>query len=180
MNIYTKTGDKGETSLLGAKRVKKNCLEMVAIGEIDELNAYIGIVCAYYETHDEFSLFFNAIQHNLFVVGGELATVQTDLVEVPRLSSIAIKDVEKMIDKMQIELTALTQFILPGGSIIASHAFLARAVCRRAERAMVELSHHYDISEEIKQYLNRLSDFLFVFARYVNYKNDVEEVVWKK
>ena len=179
--IYTKTGDKGKTSLWGGKRVDKCCLEMEAIGEIDELNAFLGILIE--EIEEDFKMERNkllGIQNDLFVIGSNLAGLQTDLKNLPKLSSSKISKLEKWIDKIEEELPELKSFILPGGSEEAAMAFYARAICRRAERVVISLDQKYVVPVSIKKYLNRLSDLLFVLGRWFNLKNGVEEVKWKK
>jgi len=179
MKIYTKTGDKGDTSLLGGKRVGKECIEMMAIGEVDELNASLGVLISQLVDSD-LKKKLTRVQHKLFVIGGELAAVQTDLVDVPRVSADDVSTLEVLIDELHVDLPALTQFILPGGSAAAAQAFLTRAICRRAERAAVEISRHYELSDTIVEYLNRLSDALFTVGRYINVQRGVNEVVWNK
>lgn len=181
MKIYTKTGDKGETSLLGGKRVSKNCIEMQAIGEVDELNAYIGVVISLLPnefTGEKEKL--TRAQHKLFNIGSNLAAVQTDLISVPKLLPQDIAALENWIDEMTAELEPLTQFILPGGSVAASECFYARAVCRRAEREMVGLSLHYELDPLLIQYVNRLNDALFVLGRWINKQQHIADVKWEK
>lgn len=181
MKIYTKTGDSGKTSMLGGKRVSKSCLEMEAIGEVDELNAFLGILIE--EIEDDFKLEKNKlinIQNCLFVIGANLAAVQTDLKKINKLGNKEIKKLETWIDKMDSELPKLKNFILPGGSEESAKSFYARAICRRAERCVIKLEEKYKLDANIKKYLNRLSDLLFVLGRWLNYKSGVEEVKWKK
>ncbi|MFA7245044.1 MAG: cob(I)yrinic acid a,c-diamide adenosyltransferase [Candidatus Magasanikbacteria bacterium] len=181
MKIYTKTGDKGETSLLGGKRVFKNCVEIEAIGEVDELNSFLGMLLSSLENNfKKEKLFLQKIQNNLFNIGSALAAVQTDLVKIPQINKSATNSLEKAIDQMEKELPKLTQFILPGGHTSASLAFQTRAVCRRAERIIIKLNEHYVINKNILSYINRLSDYLFVLARYLNKKENVAEITWKK
>ncbi len=179
MKLYTKTGDSGETSLLGGKRVGKDCIEMGAIGEVDELNALLGVIIADMEQSDVSERLIQ-VQHKLFTLGSQLAAVQTELVDVPEVLDIDVSDLEVWIDELQSQVSELKQFILPGGDRIAAQIFFARAVCRRAERACVGLSKKHEISKLVLQYLNRLSDLLFVLGRFVNKERGVEEVVWEK
>lgn len=178
--IYTKTGDTGETSLLGGKRVGKNCIEIDAIGEVDELNSCVGVLIekmSFQEVKQKLSV----IQHNLFTVGSMIAAVQTGLVKVPELTESSVSDLEQWIDTMTLELPALTHFILPGGGCSASYSFFVRAVCRRAERRVVELAKKNSVlNPSVLHYLNRLSDLLFVLARWLNMKEGVHEVEWRK
>ena len=189
--IYTKTGDKGETSMLGGKRVSKSCLEMEAIGEVDELNAFLGMLIEELEDFEQEKNKLTDIQHQLFIIGSNLAALQASLIKIPKLKKIEITKLENWIDKMDKELPELKNFILPGGCEEASLAFYARAICRRAERRMIGLSEKYNnlprserssttgVPDNIKQYLNRLSDLLFVLGRWLNFKNGVKEVKWK-
>lgn len=182
MKIYTKTGDSGITSLLGGKRVRKSCIEIDAIGEVDELNSFLGVLVSLlpietYKTQKEQLL---RIQHQLFNVGGMIAATQTDLVEVPKLTLEHVEDLEKWIDSLQEMIPLLTQFILPGGNRISAVCHHARAVCRRTERRLVELKAGFDMDNQPLFFLNRLSDYLFVLGRYINMKEGNEEVVWKK
>ncbi|HAT04059.1 MAG TPA: cob(I)yrinic acid a,c-diamide adenosyltransferase [Candidatus Magasanikbacteria bacterium] len=181
--LYTKTGDKGDTSLLGGKRVRKSCIEMGAIGEIDELNSSLGVLIA--ELREE-KMAKNAvskliaIQRKLFTIGAQVASVQTTLTKVPRLSRRDVSVLEKWVDTMDTKLPRLTAFILPGGTEEAALAFHARAICRRAERNLVKLSDHYDLPIVLIQYLNRLSDALFALGRWINKKEGMKELKWKK
>lgn len=183
MKIYTKTGDGGETSLIGGGRVKKNCLEIDAIGEVDELNASVGVVVSL--LHDEALVdarhALEIVQHRLFTIGSNIANVQTQLDHIPSLITADIQMLEDWIDGMERDLEPLKQFILPGGHPAAAQAFLARAVCRRAERRVIDVSEIYaGLDPLVKQYLNRLSDTLFVLGRWVNGKNGVQDVLWEK
>ncbi|OIO18953.1 MAG: ATP:cob(I)alamin adenosyltransferase [Candidatus Magasanikbacteria bacterium CG_4_10_14_0_8_um_filter_32_14] len=181
MKIYTRAGDKGQTTLLGGKRVAKNCLEMDAIGEIDELNSTLGLLISYLQKKQtkELKILIN-IQNNLFNIGASLAAVQTKLTNIPKIKKTATDKLEKYIDDMSEQLPILNQFILPGGSIVASLAFQARAICRRAERVIVDLNSKYKLDKNILIFINRLSDFLFMLGRYFNQQNNVEEITWKK
>ena len=184
IKIYTKTGDQGETSLIGGRRVKKSCLEIDVIGEVDEANALLGVLVSELsrdELFDGVKVKLLTVQHRLFTVGSNLAAVQMSLGEMPRIVETDIGMLESWIDEMEEDLEPLTQFILPGGHEASAHAFVARAVCRRAERRLVDLAQGYpELSPLIKQYLNRLSDVLFVLARWVNAKSGFDDVVWKK
>ncbi len=181
MKIYTKTGDTGETSLLGGKRIRKNCLEMAVIGEVDELNSALGVLLSGLTIGENQEIaHLKEIQNNLFVVGSQLAAVQTELIKVPELPESQVLLLETWIDTMSAELPELTQFILPGGTVAAAQSFLARAICRRAERQIVELAQAYPNLAVAQKYLNRLSDALFVLARYLNIKAGEKEIFWKK
>lgn len=183
MKIYTKTGDKGETSLLGGKRVSKSCLEMQVIGEIDELNASLGAVVTALNCHSEQSeeslpQFIQNIQRDLFKFGAELAALQGPLEgSVEKIDNTRVGEMEVFIDKFWNELPPLRNFILPGGSLAGAQLHMARTVCRRAERQLVEFSKNGIVRPELNIYLNRLSDFLFAVARFVNYKEGAEEII---
>lgn len=182
MKIYTKTGDAGQTSLLGGKRVQKSCIEIDAIGEVDELNSFLGVLISilpeehYIQERD----LLTHIQHHLFNVGGMIAAAQTDLVDVPGVKEKHITEMEVWIDKLTQELPPLTQFILPGGHRAAAVCHHARAVCRRAERRVVELRAGIDIDDIVQMFLNRLSDLLFTLGRFINLKEGSSEVMWEK
>lgn len=181
--VYTKTGDKGETSLIGGKRVKKSCIEIDAIGEIDELNALIGVLISELpkEGFDNTKVRLSLVQHRLFTIGSNIADVQMKLGNVPKLAHQDIVELENWIDEMETNLVPLKNFILPGGERSAAQAFFARAICRRAERRLVELSEIYeDLDPLLKQFVNRLSDVLFVLGRWINKESEVEDVIWQK
>ena len=182
--IYTKTGDTGETSLLG-KRVEKSCLEVVALGEVDELNASLGVLVSQLDSrllgNDKVVERLISIQHNLFIVGSNIASVDMELGKVPKLKDSDPMDLENWIDEMEKDLEPLKNFILPGGCQASAQSFFARSVCRRAERVFISVKKQYpNIDKNIGQYLNRLSDVLFVLARYLNKKNNHVDVIWKK
>jgi len=182
MQIYTKTGDAGETSLLGGKRVQKNCIEIDAIGEVDELNSYLGVLISFLEEpkwKNEREMLIR-VQHHLFNVGGMIAAVQTDIINVPTVGSAHVEKLEAWIDEMTKDLPELTQFILPGGHRAAAVCYHTRAVCRRAERRVVELKAGADLDDSVQHFLNRLSDALFTLGRYINVKEGHDEVMWEK
>ncbi len=177
--IYTRTGDKGDTSLFGGQRVPKDALRIEAYGTVDELNSVLGIVLS--DCHDpEVVRMLTQVQNRLFEIGADLATPRS--VERKNIHRVDVKDsssLERMIDTVEKNLKPLRSFILPGGSPVASRLHFARTVCRRAERCIVRLSRHEDIGDGIMVYLNRLSDLLFVMARYANQRVNVPEVKWK-
>jgi len=179
MKIYTKTGDTGDTSLFGGQRVPKDALRIEAYGTIDELNSVLGIVRA--DNGDaEVDAILQKLQEQLFVLGADLATPRSmDRKSVHRIEPRDAQPLEKLIDQLEARLKPLKNFILPGGSPVAARIHFARTVCRRAERAVVRVSRNEDIGEGAVVYLNRLSDFLFVLARYANQKADVQETKWK-
>jgi len=181
MAIYTRTGDKGKTSLMGGKRVLKSDARVEAYGTVDELNSAIG-VCLSELTTDNKQLTtvkreLEKIQNDLLDIGSALATPEgaplAHLVNRP-------KDFEKLIDRMTEKLPRLTQFILPGGGKAGSHLHLARTICRRAERRVVALLETAEIDQAILIYLNRLSDLLFTSSRFVNHTEKYKESVWRK
>ncbi len=170
--IYTKTGDKGETGLSRGKRVRKNCPEIQAIGDVDELNSVLGMLLAY-DIPDDLRTVFLKIQHQLFDLGAQLNCADYDLI-----SEGMIEQLEVCIDQYNEDLPPLKNFILPGGSIASSTCHLARAVCRRAERSVVALGQNLELDQNIQIYLNRLSDFLFVASRVLSRYADKNETLW--
>lgn len=179
MKIYTKTGDKGETSLFGGQRVPKDALRIEAYGTVDELNSVLGIVRAD-NTESEIDRILAHVQNQLFDLGADLATPRSSKPKkVNRIEPGDAHSLEKFIDSLEVNLKPLKRFILPGGSPVAARLHFARTVCRRAERAVVRLSRNEDIGDDITVYLNRLSDLLFVLARYANHTAKVQEIKWK-
>jgi cob(I)alamin adenosyltransferase len=180
VKIYTKTGDKGETGLFGGKRVPKDDLRIEAYGTVDELNSVIGTVRSFIE-NKILDLVLSEIQNQLFILGADLATPSD--VKSPATRRITAKDystLEGIIDDFESKLDALNSFILPGGTNAASFLHNARTVCRRAERLAVSLRKKGEASEEAVIFLNRLSDLLFVLARYVNKISGVKDIPWKQ
>jgi cob(I)alamin adenosyltransferase len=179
MNIYTKTGDRGDTSLFGGQRVPKDALRIEAYGTVDELNSVLGIVRAD-NADTEIDEILAGVQDQLFDLGADLATPRSaDKKPIKRIETRDAQQLEKVIDELEPTLKPLRSFILPGGSPVAARLHFARTVCRRAERAVVRLSRNEDIGESVMSYLNRLSDMLFVLARYANQKSKVPEIKWK-
>jgi cob(I)alamin adenosyltransferase len=179
MKIYTRTGDQGDTSLFGGQRVPKDALRIEAYGTVDELNSVLGIVRAD-NTHAAIDSLLGTIQEGLFVLGADLATPRsTDKKELRRIIPSDAGDIEREIDAIESRLEPLRSFILPGGSPVAARLHFARTVCRRAERAVVRLSRNEDVGDDVIIYLNRLSDFLFVLARFANQTAHFPEVKWK-
>lgn len=176
MKIYTRGGDQGMTSMLGGERVKKSEPRIDAYGTVDELNSSIGVVRALWPASPIDEELF-AIQNDLFEIGAQLASVTTHS-KFPGVDESRTSALEHAIDAMESELQPLTNFVLPGGSLPAAQLHIARTVCRRAERLIVSLG---DASLRVSiAYINRLSDFLFVAARYANAKSGVADVVWTK
>ena len=179
MKIYTKTGDQGTTSLWSGKRVSKAHPRIAAYGSVDELNSCLGIVIASIENENHISQDLELVQNHLFLMGSFLSCDKKDLAQSLAPLEIAMAEhLEARMDKMDESLNKLTQFILPGGSLAASHAHMARCVCRRAERQIVACEDEILYKEEILIYLNRLSDYLFVAARYLNHKAHKPDKVW--
>lgn len=178
MKIYTKTGDQGTTSLLGGTRVPKSNVRIDAYGTVDELNSYMGLLRDQ-EVNAGRTDFLKEIQDRLFTIGADLATAPgKDKVRKPDLHLEDIEMLEEEMDRMDAHLAPLRSFILPGGHTSVSFCHLARTVCRRAERIAVELSSTEHVNELVIQYLNRLSDYLFVLGRKMAQELQVEEVTW--
>lgn len=179
MKIYTKTGDDGSTSLFGGTRVQKNNIRINAYGTIDELNSVIGIAVSG-DINDEIKFELENIQNVLFQIGSELASpenVKSNIIK--RTSEEDVKNLETLIDKFDEKLPPLKNFILPGGNNSAAQLHFARTVCRRAERIIVELKEFELVSKNVLIYVNRLSDLLFVLARYQNLSRSTAEIIWK-
>lgn len=179
--IYTKTGDKGTTSLIGGTKVPKSDIRIETYGTIDELNSWIGHINDHLED-EEFKAELREIQDRLFTIGSALATdgEKEPRMRLPDLHSSDIEALEKRIDVLTAALPPMKSFILPGGHPVVSSIHIVRCVCRRAERLAVNMQQHdLFIDEKIIQYLNRLSDYLFTLARYVAQKLGAEEVPWK-
>jgi len=178
MKIYTKTGDKGLTSLIGGTRVPKYDLRIESYGTVDELNSYIGLIADQdISAHDKSIL--KEIQDRLFTIGSSLAAdPERSKMVIPDLHEADITLLETEMDKMNETLPELRHFILPGGSTTISYCHIARCVCRRAERLGVHLASESTVDEEVNIYLNRLSDYLFTLARKVAHENGIEENKW--
>lgn len=179
MKIYTKTGDGGETSLYGGARVLKNDLRVETYGTVDECNAALGIAFAQIDNAEIRSV-LKRVQGELFEVGADLATPLAQGETVPRLRSDETAQLETEIDRFEAELEPLRHFILPGGSPGGAALHLARAICRRAERHLVTLEQKETINPEVRRYLNRLSDHLFVLARLANQRSGAVEQIWER
>jgi cob(I)alamin adenosyltransferase len=178
MKIYTKTGDTGDTSLFGGKRVPKSALRIDAYGTVDELNAQIGIVRALRPPAEVDSL-LEKIQNQLFLLGADLAAPFDSVpANTQRIPQIEIQSLEETIDRLDAQLEPLKSFILPGGSLVSAQIHAARTVCRRAERFVDALGRKEEIGKFPLMYLNRLADLLFVAARYTNKLAGMEETKW--
>ena len=178
--VYTRTGDQGETSIIGGIRVKKSCERLEAYGTVDELSSHLGLLAALLPQGDDRSM-ITRIQKNLFVVCSNLATdqAQTALSDTARLPKGEIELLEQEVDKMMSLLPERHGFILPGGTQAAAQAHVCRTVCRRAERRIVALKELATISPETQCYINRLSDYLFVLAKKINFNQGVSEIIWQ-
>ncbi|MCB1111451.1 MAG: cob(I)yrinic acid a,c-diamide adenosyltransferase [Chlamydiales bacterium] len=184
--IYTRSGDKGETSLYTGQRVPKNDGLIQALGTVDECNCAIGVAIAHLPRDDErfdgIRSQLETIQHALFDLGAALATPRTTAnskkIDKTRFDSEEVEALETWIDEMQSKVEKLTTFILPGGHPSGALLHLARGICRRAECCVVPLHKHADVSDNVMTYLNRLSDYLFMASRYVNHMLDVPETKW--
>jgi cob(I)alamin adenosyltransferase len=179
VRIYTKTGDSGETALLGGTRVSKAAPRVAAYGEVDELNAWLGLVRAS-KLDDQLSTMLDRIQRDLFAVGSRLADPSGQVTRRLEKASVTGEDVtrlEEWIDLLDGEVPPLRNFILAGGSPAGAALHVARTVCRRAERAVVSLGSDA-VEPELRVYLNRLSDLLFVIARAANHRDGVPESEW--
>ncbi|MBK8871006.1 MAG: cob(I)yrinic acid a,c-diamide adenosyltransferase [Elusimicrobia bacterium] len=179
MKIYTKVGDGGDTYLFGGEKVRKDHPRVMAYGDVDELNSLLGWAASFTED-EEFRKVLSRLQNELFVLGADLATPRTARLSkrVPRIGPCHVVELEKGIDHLSAELPRLTHFILPGGSVLGSALHLARAVCRRAERALAPMVGSDKTVCPAQIYMNRLSDFLFVLARHANLKSTVSETPW--
>ena len=176
--IYTKTGDLGETSLFGGRRLPKSHIRIDAYGTVDELNSWIGLLRDHLSDTDKKTL-LHTIQERLFTIGSNLASDPQKELPVPDILESDIELMEKAIDEMDANLPPLKNFILPGGHPVVSYCHLARCVCRRSERLVVALNVVETVDAILIRYLNRLSDFLFVLARHIGQDLGAEEVVWK-
>ena len=165
MKIYTKTGDAGTTSLVGGKRVPKDCARLESYGTVDELNAHVGLLLTYVSENQDRECLIS-IQNRLFVVGAQLAT------EAPNL--------ENNIDKASEGLPKWRGFTLPGGCREAAIAHVCRTVCRRAERRILTLNSEEEVDPQLIKYINRLSDYFYVLALRLNFLHGTEEILWKK
>lgn len=179
--IYTKTGDKGSTSLIGGTRVSKNHIRIESYGTVDELNSYLGVVndsCGY----PEISNWLREVQDRLFTLGAELATTPDKEVrmKLPDLHEEDVTWLEERMDEMNETLPEMRSFIIPGGNLGSSMCHVARCICRRAERLCVGMNEAGEaVPELIIRYLNRLSDFLFTLARYIGHLAGAEELPWR-
>jgi len=179
MKIYTRTGDDGTTGLIGGSRVKKHNIRLEAYGTIDELNSYIGLIRSM-QTDLHTDKILEIIQNKLFVIGANLATDESISLIKKQLpcQTADIELLENKMDEMNTSLPELRNFILPGGCHASSFCHVARTVCRRAERHIVELSENKEVDTNLIKFINRLSDYLFVLSRKINLDQNAPEILW--
>ena len=185
-SIYTKSGDKGKTSLVGGKRVSKSDISLALYGEIDELNSWIGVILSEIEGKDYINnqtLLLKKVQVSLFNLGSNFACEpeKRKSFKLPQLVEEDVLNIENEINEMDSDLKELKNFILPGGSKLASFLHILRTVCRRVERILIAYSEKNDdlLPSFSGEFINRLSDYFFVFSRWVNFKEEREEELWK-
>lgn len=179
LKLYTKTGDKGQTSLLGGKKVSKSDLRIEAYGNVDELNSFIGLLKDHPDVPARIGSQFYWLQENLFSIGSILATESGFKgFKLPEVTDIEVKQIEVWIDKYSAELPELKTFILPGGHQVVSLCHVCRTVCRRTERSIIALSNVEPVEPHIIQFMNRLSDYFFVMARKLADMLEVPETPW--
>jgi cob(I)alamin adenosyltransferase len=181
IKIYTKTGDLGKTSLIGGTKVPKSHIRIDAYGTVDELNSYIGLLADHFQ-HNQTQMALKEIQDRLFTIGSSLACDpdKEPLLKIPDLKETDVEWLEREIDSMNTVLPPMKSFILPGGHVSISTAHVVRCVCRRAERNCVRMAESdFFVEPLVIKYLNRLSDYLFILARFIAHELKVEEIPWK-
>lgn len=184
--IYTKTGDTGETRLVGGQKVPKDDLRIECYGTVDELNSFVGLARTTLESFTpaatelaKLAVILKRVQHELFNLGSILATAPKDVhPKQPRVTTVEVEQLEREIDEANEKLPTLRSFVLPGGSRLDAELHVCRTVCRRAERLLVAMMHDASIPDETLRYLNRLSDALFVWSRLANHAMGKEETLW--
>lgn len=178
--IYTKTGDHGETSLIGGTRVPKFHPRIEAYGTLDELTSYIGLVRDLID-QPQLSKELLAIESCLFIAESQLATESDSVINrsLPQITESDLTALEQAIDRMNGQIKPFTSFILPGGHPVASHCHIARCICRRAERIIIQLSTATEVPPLVLAYVNRLSDYLFILARFIMHQHGIPEIEWK-
>jgi cob(I)alamin adenosyltransferase len=179
--VYTRTGDKGTTSLVGGSRIMKSDLRLECYGTIDELNSFLGLLICHIDDFNQKELLL-FVQNKLFTLGSILATEDEETARKYgcRVNEEDILRLENMIDEYDNQLPKMKYFVLPGGTLSASYAHIARTVCRRAERRIVELASQAVVPDNLVVFVNRLSDFLFVYARLLCLKENNDEIFWNK
>lgn len=179
MKVYTKKGDKGQTSLIGGTRVPKSSLRIESYGTVDELNAWIGMIRDQ-EIRESYKLQLKEIQDRLFTIGSSLASdPEKSSMKIPDLLEGDVTYLEECMDEMDESLPEMKSFVLPGGHTTVSYCHLGRCVCRRAERIVIDLAQNDFVAELVPAYLNRLSDYLFVLGRKLTQDLSAEEIPWK-
>lgn len=178
MKIYTKTGDKGETSIIGGEKVKKNANIVSAYGTIDELNSFLGMIISQMKNNPDLKKDLLEIQQDLFDCGTDMATPNSS--KGYRTKAEPTAWLERLIDKYLLNVPQIKEFILPGGDLIASQLHFARTIARRAERYIVATAEEGEINPNVLIYLNRLSDYLFAAARLVNYREGRQEISYRR
>jgi len=179
MKIYTKSGDSGKTSLIGGTRVSKYDLRIESYGTVDELSAWIGLIQVQ-DINKDIAAKLVEILDRLFTIESMLACDTTpSKLNIPEITDVDVVFLETEIDKMTTDLPELKSFILSGGDSVVSYCHLARTVCRRAERLVIQLNEKYNVNPLILKYLNRLSDYLFVLSRKIGNDSNVTEIIWK-
>lgn len=177
MKVYTKKGDKGTTQLIGGARVAKSSLRIESYGTVDELNSYIGLIRDQ-KVNEETIKQLLEVQDRLFTIGSLLASDGSSKMKLPEIHDTDVTFLERCIDEMETKLEPMKSFVLPGGHTTVSYCHIARCVCRRAERAVVNLDQHDDVAPIILTYLNRLSDYLFVLGRLLSKELNIKETPW--
>ena len=182
--LYTRSGDKGTTSLVGGQRVRKDSLRLDAYGTIDELSSNIGVVLSDPECDPKAREQLIQVQNELFNIGSYLATeITPESIEAPWFigppSSRAISSIEHWIDELDSLTPKVNAFVLPSGTLLASHTHVARTVCRRAERCILAFARTSEVAQSLIEYINRLSDYLFILARHFNHMAGIDEITWK-
>lgn len=177
--IYTRKGDDGTTALGSRQRVSKDSLRVAAYGTVDELNAALGVAAAH-GLVPRLAEVVPSIQNELFHLGSDLCFPEEDkqTYQIPQIESRHVERLEQLIDELTEQVGPLENFILPGGAVGSAHLHVARTVCRRAEREVIHLAHHEAVGAYVIPYLNRLSDALFVMARYENHQRNIPEPLW--
>ena len=180
-NLYTGTGDSGTTSLVGGQRISKCCARLEAYGTVDEFSSFLGIVSSSAKCPEVLKLQILDIQNRLFDVGCYLATgVERDQIpSCDALDAACVECIERWIDELDSQTPKIRAFVLPGGCELAAHCHVARTVCRRAERRILMLAEQEYVDPLVLRWFNRLSDYLFIAARYLNKVSGVEEIIWK-
>lgn len=178
--LYTGGGDDGTTSLVGGERALKNSVRLDAYGTVDEFSAFLGVLAAMPDLPEEILDQLQQIQNRLFDIGGYLAS-RPGGTGLPPVSCLGecISTLEGWIDRLDADTPKIHKFVLPGGCMAAAHAHVARTVCRRAERRICELAETEEVDPAVRRYFNRMSDYLFILARYLNHISGVEEITWQ-